>query len=66
MASPPEFDNTIAREYRQVLTPATELEYIERTAFYAQGQIVGYAVSHRVWRNPTFANILLTVGPTLV
>ena len=29
MASPPEFDNTIAREYRQVLTQTTELEYIE-------------------------------------
>ncbi|MEX0563487.1 RbsD/FucU family protein [Raoultella terrigena] len=66
MASPPEFDNTIAREYRRVLTPATELEYIERNAFYAQAKSSDTLLAIASGETRRFANILLTVGPTLV
>jgi L-fucose mutarotase len=66
MASPPEFDNTIAREYRQVLTQTTELEYIERNAFYAQAKSSDTLLAIASGETRRFANILLTVGPTLV
>jgi len=66
MSCPDDFDNTIAREYRTLLAESTAVEYVTREAFYAlakSSDTLRFVPSGEPRR---FANILLTVGPTLL
>ncbi|HCR9741899.1 TPA: RbsD/FucU family protein [Citrobacter koseri] len=66
MTSPAEFDNTIEREYRGLLSEMTELPHVERNAFYALAKSSDTLLVIASGETRRFANILLTVGPTLL
>lgn len=66
MTSPAEFDNTIEREYRGLLSEMTELAHVERNAFYALAKSSDTLLVIASGETRRFANILLTVGPTLL
>lgn len=66
MSSPDDFDNTIAREYRRLLPDTTGLEYVARDVFYALAKSPDTLLVIASGETRRFANILLTVGPTLV
>ncbi|MFK3707360.1 L-fucose mutarotase [Raoultella sp. BIGb0138] len=66
MSSPADFNNTIAGEYRHLLTAASELEYVEREAFYALAKSSDTVLAIASGETRRFANILLTVGPTVL
>lgn len=66
MASPGEFDNTIDREYRGMLPKAIEFEYVERSTFYSLAKSSDTIVVIASGETRRFANILLTVAPTLI
>lgn len=66
MTSPAEFDNTIGREYRGLLSEMTELSHVERNAFYALAKSSDTLLVIASGETRRFANILLTVGPTLL
>ncbi|EOG8083892.1 RbsD/FucU family protein [Citrobacter sp. CK184] len=66
MTSPAEFDNTIEREYRGLLSEMTELSHVERNAFYALAKSSDTLLVIASGETRRFANILLTVGPTLL
>ncbi|POT57819.1 RbsD/FucU transporter [Citrobacter amalonaticus] len=65
MASPPEFDNTIEREYRGLLSEPIEFEHVERNAFYSLAKSSDTLLVIASGETRRFANILLTVAPTL-
>lgn len=66
MRSPADFDNTIEREYRDTLSGMNEFEYVDRNAFYAQAKSSDTILVIATGETRRFANILLTVAPTLV
>lgn len=66
MSCPDDFDNTIAREYRTLLAESTALEYAAREAFYALAKSPDTLLVVASGETRRFANILLTVGPTLL
>ncbi|HCR9750524.1 TPA: RbsD/FucU family protein [Citrobacter koseri] len=66
MTSPAEFDNTIEREYRGLLSEMMELSHVERNAFYALAKSSDTLLVIASGETRRFANILLTVGPTLL
>jgi L-fucose mutarotase len=66
MSCPDDFDNTIAREYRTLLAESTAVEYVCPGGLLRAGEIVGYPAGCRLSATRRFANILLTVGPTLL
>ena len=66
MSCPDDFDNTIAREYRTLLAESTALEYVAREAFYALAKSPDTLLVVASGETRRFANILLTVGPTLL
>ncbi|MEG2398554.1 MAG: RbsD/FucU family protein [Citrobacter sp.] len=66
MASPAEFDNTIDREYRGMLSKAIEFEYVERNTFYSLAKSSDTILVIASGETRRFANILLTVAPTLI
>ncbi|MDM3005442.1 RbsD/FucU family protein [Citrobacter sp. CK188] len=66
MTGPAEFDNTIEREYRGLLSEMTELSHVERNAFYALAKSSDTLLVIASGETRRFANILLTVGPTLL
>ncbi|QMI03366.1 RbsD/FucU family protein [Citrobacter sp. RHB25-C09] len=66
MSSPVDFDNTIEREYRDILSPMAEFEYVERNAFYSQAKSSDTMLVIASGETRRFANILLTVGPTFL
>ncbi|STR48501.1 RbsD / FucU transport protein family [Klebsiella oxytoca] len=66
MSSPAEFDNTIEREYRSLLAETIEFEHVERNAFYLQAKSPDTMLVIASGETRRFANILLTVAPTLV
>ena len=66
MSCPDDFDNTIAREYRTLLAEATAVEYVTREAFYALAKSSDTLLVVASGETRRFANILLTVGPTLL
>ena len=63
---PDDFDNTIAREYRTLLAESTAVEYVTREAFYALAKSSDTLLVVASGETRRFANILLTVGPTLL
>lgn len=66
MTSPLDFDNTIAREYREILPDHTEFDYVERNDFYAMAKSSDTLLVIASGETRRFANIVLTVGPTLL
>ncbi|HAT1648076.1 TPA: RbsD/FucU transporter [Raoultella planticola] len=66
MSCPDDFDNTIAREYRRLLAESTPVEYVAREAFYALAKSSDTLLVIASGETRRFANILLTVGPTLL
>ncbi|HFR4131164.1 RbsD/FucU family protein [Raoultella ornithinolytica] len=66
MFCPDDFDNTIAREYRTLLAESTAVEYVTREAFYALAKSSDTLLVVASGETRRFANILLTVGPTLL
>lgn len=66
MSCPDDFDNTIAREYRSLLAESTGVEYVAREDFYAQAKSSDTLLVVASGETRRFANILLTVGPTLL
>ena len=66
MASPADFDNTVEREYRDMLSESIEFEYVERNAFYSLAKSSDTILVIASGETRRFANILLTVAPTLV
>jgi L-fucose mutarotase len=66
MSCPDDFDNTIAREYRTLLAESTAVEYVAREAFYALAKSSDTLLVVASGETRRFANILLTVGPTLL
>lgn len=66
MSCPDDFDNTIAREYRTLLAESTALEYVARETFYALAKSPDTLLVVASGETRRFANILLTVGPTLL
>ncbi|ENT4821140.1 TPA: RbsD/FucU family protein [Citrobacter farmeri] len=66
MASPADFDNTVEREYRDILSESIEFEYVERNAFYSLAKSSDTILVIASGETRRFANILLTVAPTLV
>lgn len=66
MSCPNDFDNTIAREYRTLLAESTAVEYVTREAFYALAKSSDTLLVVASGETRRFANILLTVGPTLL
>ena len=66
MSCPDDFDNTIAREYRTLLAESTAVEYVTREAFYALAKSPDTLLVVASGETRRFANILLTVGPTLL
>lgn len=66
MASPVEFDNTIEREYRGMLSKAIEFEHVERNTFYSLAKSSDTILVIASGETRRFANILLTVAPTLI
>lgn len=66
MASPADFDNTIAREYREILPINTAFDYVERNDFYAMAKSSDTLLVIASGETRRFANIVLTVGPTLL
>ena len=66
MSCPDDFDNTIAREYRTLLAESTAVEYVTREAFYALAKSSDTLLVVASGETRRFANILLTVGPTLL
>lgn len=65
MSSPVEFDNTIEREYRDILSEIATFDYVERNDFYALSKSSDTMLVIASGETRRFANILLTVGPTL-
>lgn len=63
MSSPPEFENTIATEYRMLLPETCEISYLERNAFYAQAKSPLTQVVIASGEQRRFANLLLTIAP---
>lgn len=66
MSCPDDFDNTIAREYLTLLAESTAVEYVTREAFYALAKSSDTLLVVASGETRRFANILLTVGPTLL
>ena len=66
MSCPDDLDNTIAREYRTLLAESTAVEYVTREAFYALAKSSDTLLVVASGETRRFANILLTVGPTLL
>ncbi|EMW5171565.1 RbsD/FucU family protein [Raoultella sp. XY-1] len=66
MSCPDDFDNTIAREYRTLLAESSAVEYVTREAFYALAKSSDTLLVVASGETRRFANILLTVGPTLL
>ncbi|MBC6503302.1 RbsD/FucU transporter [Citrobacter freundii] len=66
MASPAEFNNTIEREYRGILSKEIEFEYVERNTFYSLAKSSDTILVIASGETRRFANILLTVAPTLI
>lgn len=66
MASPVEFNNTIEREYRGILSKEIEFEYVERNTFYSLAKSSDTILVIASGETRRFANILLTVAPTLI
>lgn len=66
MSCPDDFDNTIAREYRTLLAESTAVEHVTREAFYALAKSSDTLLVVASGETRRFANILLTVGPTLL
>ncbi|WP_434666733.1 RbsD/FucU family protein [Klebsiella sp. B345] len=66
MSSPDDFENTIASEYSSLLSEMTEPEYVARDAFYALAKSSDTLLVIASGETRRFANILLTVGPTLL
>ncbi|VUS56676.1 RbsD/FucU family protein [Klebsiella grimontii] len=66
MNSPADFDNTIEREYRSLLAATIEFEHVERNVFYLQAKTSDTILVIASGETRRFANILLTVAPTLV
>lgn len=66
MSCPDDFDNTITREYRTLLAESTAVEYVTREAFYALAKSSDTLLVVASGETRRFANILLTVGPTLL
>ena len=66
MNSPADFDNTIEREYRSLLAATIEFEHVERNEFYLQAKTSDTILVIASGETRRFANILLTVAPTLV
>ena len=66
MSCPDDFDNTIAREYRTLLAESTAVEYVTQEAFYALAKSSDTLLVVASGETRRFANILLTVGPTLL
>ncbi|QGN36738.1 RbsD/FucU family protein [Klebsiella oxytoca] len=66
MNSPAEFDNTIEREYRSLLGETVEFEHVERNAFYSLAKSPDTILVIASGETRRFANILLTVAPTLI
>ena len=66
MSCPDDFDNTLAREYRTLLAESTAVEYVTREAFYALAKSSDTLLVVASGETRRFANILLTVGPTLL
>ncbi|OPW99122.1 RbsD/FucU family protein [Citrobacter sp. A316] len=66
MASPVDFNNTIECEYRGMLSEAIEIEHVERNAFYSQAKSSDTILVIASGETRRFANILLTVAPTLI
>lgn len=65
MISPADFDNTIADEYKTLLSPATTISHVERNAFYALAKSEDTLLVIASGETRRFANILLTAGPVL-
>ncbi|PWC18050.1 RbsD/FucU transporter [Brenneria roseae subsp. roseae] len=63
MAYPDDFDNTIEKEYKQLLTDTVDITYVDRNSFYSlvKGDDTLLVIASGETRR--FANILLTVGP---
>ena len=66
MNSPADFDNTIEREYRSLLAATIDFEHVERNEFYLQAKTSDTILVIASGETRRFANILLTVAPTLV
>ena len=67
MASPAEFTNTIASEYRELLPTNCPLEYVEREAFHAKSRLPLTQLVIASGEQRRFANLhyLLTGWPRL-
>jgi len=66
MTSPADFDNALEREYRSMLSESLEFAYLERNAFYQQAKSSDTLLVIASGETRRFANLLLTVAPTLV
>lgn len=66
MISPADFENTIAREYHEILPDNTAFDYVERNDFYAMAKSSDTLLVITSGETRRFANIILTVGPTLL
>lgn len=66
MNSPADFDNTIEREYRNILAGMNNFEYVERDTFYSQAKSPDTMLVIASGETRRFANIILTVAPTLL
>lgn len=66
MTSPVDFNNTIECEYRSMLSEAIEIEHVERNSFYSQAKSSDTILVIASGETRRFANILLTVAPTLI
>lgn len=63
MSYPDDFNNTIEREYKQLLSTAIPIKYVERNDFYALAKSTDTLLVIATGENRRFANIILTVGP---
>lgn len=63
MAWPDEFDNTIYCEYLQLLPQGTDIDLVDREAFYASVKSDDTLLVIATGETRRFANLLLTVGP---
>jgi len=66
MISPVDFENTIAREYHEILPDNTAFDYVERNDFYTMAKSSDTLLVITSGETRRFANIILTVGPTLL
>ncbi len=66
MAWPDDFENSVHKEYVDILPDGTPMELVSREAFYAAAKSPDTLLVIASGETRRFANIILTVGPVIL